>query len=92
MYDCNNWIKKHGISVEDLKNEIENCQDEYLKNKLKDMLIIYQNFDKILQNNYIEENDLLNMLAQNIGNTDFYKTVLFILMNSLVLLIKSMRS
>lgn len=56
------------------------------------MLIIYQNFDKILQNNYIEENDLLNMLAQNIGNTDFYKTVLFILMNSLVLLIKSMRS
>ena len=64
-------LKKHGISVEDLKNEIENCQDEYLKNKLKDMLIIYQNFDKILQNNYIEENDLLNMLAQNIGNTDF---------------------
>ena len=25
-------LKKHGISVEDLKNEIENCQDEYLKN------------------------------------------------------------
>ena len=24
-------LKKHGISVEDLKNEIENCQDEYLK-------------------------------------------------------------
>ena len=66
-------LKKHGITVESLQDEIENCKEEYLKNKLKDMLIIYKNFENMLQKNYIEENDLLNMLAQNLENTDFIK-------------------
>lgn len=66
-------LKKHGITIQNLQDEIEKCEDEYLKSKLKDMLIIYQNFENILQKNYIEENDLLNMLAQNLENTDFVK-------------------
>ncbi len=66
-------LKKHGITVEKLKEEIENIQDEYLKTKLKDMNIIYENFQEKIANNYIEETDLLTILANNLEKTDIVK-------------------
>lgn len=66
-------FKKHGISVENLKEEIEKTEDTYLKTKLKDMTLIYEQFQKKIQNNYIEENDLLDILASNLDNTDIAK-------------------
>ena len=66
-------LKKHGITVEKLKAEIENIQDEYLKTKLKDMNIIYENFQEKIANNYIEETDLLTILANNLEKTDIVK-------------------
>ncbi len=66
-------LKKHGVTTEKLQEEIENLQDEYLKAKLKDMLIIYENFEKKLYGNYIEETDLLTMLVQNVEKTDIIK-------------------
>ena len=66
-------FKKHGVKPENLQEEIEKLQDEYLKAKLKDMLLIYQNFEQKLQGEYIEDTDLLTLLSQNIENTDFVK-------------------
>lgn len=66
-------FKKHGISVENLKEEIEKTEDAYLKTKLKDMTLIYEEFQEKIQNNYIEENDLLNILAKNLEKTDLAK-------------------
>ena len=59
-------FKKHGITVDDLKQNIENIENKYLKTKLNDMLLIYENFENHISNKYIDDTDLLTYLAQNI--------------------------
>lgn len=59
-------FKKHGITVESLKNTIENLDDKYLKTKLKDMLILYEKYTEDINNKYIDENDNLSILAKRI--------------------------
>ena len=66
-------FKKHGIQIENLKQEIEKTQDRYLKTKLEDMTLIYESFEKQIQDKYIEETDLLTLLAQNLSKTDLVK-------------------
>ena len=66
-------FKKHGVTVEDLKEEIESVQDTYLKTKLLDMSLIYEQFEEKICNNYIDETDLLTMLANNLSKTDLVK-------------------
>lgn len=65
-------FKKHGISVEQLKQEAEKQDDIYLKNKLQDMYTIYENFEKQLKGKYIDETDLLTILAENVDNTTLF--------------------
>ena len=65
-------FKKHGISVEQLKQEAEKQQDIYLKNKLQDMYTIYENFENQLSGKYIDETDLLTILAENVDNTELF--------------------
>ena len=45
-------FKKHGISVEQLKQEIENQEDIYLKNKLQDLNVVYSGFEEQLAGKY----------------------------------------
>ncbi len=63
-------FKKHGVSIEQLKNEKDSISDNYLKAKLSDMLLIYQNFEDQIKNKYIDETDLLTILAKNIEKTN----------------------
>ena len=66
-------FKKHGITSEDLKKEIENTTDTYLKTKLSDMTLIYEQFENKIHDRYIEETDMLNILATNLEKVDFIK-------------------
>lgn len=66
-------LKKHGVTVENLKDEIEKTDDTYLKTKLLDMSLIYEKFEEKIYDNYIEETDLLTMLANSLEETDFVK-------------------
>ena len=66
-------FKKHGISVEQLSEEIDKQEDIYLKNKLTDLSIVYNGFEEQLSGKYIDETDLLTILAENIENTDMFK-------------------
>ena len=66
-------FKKHGISIEQLSEEIDKQDDIYLKNKLKDLSVVYNGFEEQLSGKYIDETDLLTILAQNIENTDMFK-------------------
>ncbi len=66
-------FKKHGISVEQLKQEIESQDDIYLKNKLQDLNVVYSGFEEQLSGKYIDETDLLTILAENIDKTDMFK-------------------
>ena len=71
-------FKKHGITVENLKNAIENTDDQYLKVKLKDMLKVYEKYAEQISSKYIDENDNLTVLAERLeyfkdfDNTDIY--------------------
>ena len=70
-------FKKNNLSVLDLKNEIENIKDNYLKLKLQDMVLIYENFELNIQNKYIDETDLLTHLSNNIEKVDSFKNSYF---------------
>ena len=65
-------FKKHGISIEQLKQEIDKQEDIYLKNKLTDLSLVYEGFENQLSGKYIDETDLLTILAENIENTDMF--------------------
>ena len=64
-------FKKHGIMLDQIQKELEGINDIYLKTKLNDMYIIYQDFEKKLQGEYLDDIDLLTILSQNLDNTDF---------------------
>ena len=66
-------FKQHSVTVENLKKEIETIEDTYLQTKLKDITLIYEKFEEQILGKYIEETDLLTILAQNIDKTDFLK-------------------
>ena len=56
-------LKKHSVTTDDLKDAQEKIEDKYLKNKLKDIILIYEKFEDKIQNNYIDKTDLLSILA-----------------------------
>ncbi len=66
-------FKKHGVLPQDLKQEIENTNDKYLKTKLNDMFLIYSNFEQKLQGEYIEDTDLLTILSNIIEDSDIVR-------------------
>ena len=72
-------FKKHGVGVEDLLGEIDKTEDVYLKNKLQDMALIYQGFEEKITGSYIEDTDLLTILADNLSKVDLVKnSIIFI--------------
>ena len=58
--------------IEQLKQEIDKQEDIYLKNKLTDLSLVYEEFENQLSGKYIDETDLLTILAENIENTDMF--------------------
>lgn len=66
-------FKKHGVTIADLQQEKERIEDNYLKAKISDMLLVYQKFEEHISGKYIEDTDLLTILAKNIDNTDIIK-------------------
>ena len=70
-------FKKHGISVDDLKNA--NIEDNYTSLKLKDITLLYEEYEKRIQNNFIDENDSLTILANSLPKTNMFKdTIIYI--------------
>ena len=70
-------FKKNEILIEDLKKELNNIKDNYLKIKLEDMILIYEKFNKNIENKYIDETDLLTKLSENIEKIDLFKNSYF---------------
>lgn len=66
-------FKKHGILVENLKEEMEKVDDKYLKTKIQDMAKIYEIYENQLKGKYIDETDVLTILAENIDKVDTFK-------------------
>ena len=59
-------FKKHGVKIESINKNINNIDDISLKLKLQDMRTVYIEYEKKIQNNYIDEDDKLTKLSKNI--------------------------
>ena len=65
-------FKKHCVSKEILQEQIEKTEDEYLKLKLKDINTIYAKYEEAIFNNYIDEDDVLTILASKISKSRMF--------------------
>lgn len=66
-------LKKHSVTLENLKNVVNEEEDRYLKEKLKDLSYIYEKYEQKIVDRYIDENDILTILAENLEHTDMFK-------------------
>lgn len=66
-------FKKHNITVDKLDNVTGSVSDQYLKLKLEDMKKLYEKYQEEIANKYIDEEDVLGILAKNIDKTDMFK-------------------
>ena len=57
-------LKKHHVSTEALREISQNTPDVYLQKKLQDIYKIYETYTTRIQNQYIDENDNLTILAE----------------------------
>ncbi len=72
-------FKKHGVLVNDLKEMMDTTEDNYLKLKIQDMLHVYSEFQTIIEGNYIDENDALTVLANQLGDVSIFdNTIVYI--------------
>ena len=69
-------FKKHGVLIDDLKKMMEETTDNYLKLKIQDILQVYGEFEKKIENRYIDENDNLTNLANQLGDVSIFDNTL----------------
>lgn len=59
-------LKKHHVSIGMLKEITQSMQNVYLQKKLQDICKIYEAYTTRIQNQYIDENDNLTILAEQL--------------------------
>ena len=67
-------FKKHNIFPETLQNNV--IEDEYTHLKVQDMYILYNAYQEKISKNYIDENDDLSILSDNLDKVDIFKNTL----------------
>ena len=72
-------FKKHNVTAQSLNNLIEKTDDLYLKSKLEDMYLLYKSFQDRIGDNYLEDNDLLTVLYDDLNKTDMFKNTIIYL-------------
>ena len=72
-------FKKHCISTQKLEEVSQKLEDTYLQAKVKDLTTVYEEYQNYLQEGYIDENDTLDKLVQNIEESQqFVDTLIYI--------------
>ena len=66
-------LKKHNITIQQLKDEVNSTQNKYLQTKLNDITTIYECFQNQIDGKYIDDTDLLTILAEKIEQTEMFK-------------------
>lgn len=69
-------FKKHGIGTQNLDDIINGSSDKYLKAKMNDMRIVYDKFEQQIKNRYIDENDVLTILSEQLPQTKIFENTL----------------
>ena len=72
-------FKKHNITIEAIEKVLEKVEEPYLVAKLTDMLLLYQKWEEKIANQYIDENDTLTILAEQLEQTKEFQGACFYL-------------
>ena len=70
-------FKKHGININALENTKNNVDDRYLKCKMEDMLLVFNEFQSVISNRFIDETDRLTMLSEKIEESEEFQNAIF---------------
>lgn len=72
-------LKKHNVNTEMLEDVLKDSTDIRLKYKLEDIQLLYKSYNELINNKYIDENDILTILNENIEKVDMFKnTIIYI--------------
>ena len=66
-------FKKYNISEEILREKEADINSDELKEKIKDLASIYEDFNNSLHKGYIDSDDILTLLAYKLRECDLYK-------------------
>lgn len=66
-------LKKHMITKEMLEDVISKTDNQYRKAKLEDIAILYKNYQEKIQKSYIDEDDVLTILSEQLEKSDLFK-------------------
>jgi len=69
-------FKKHGVSIENLDEIMNESKDKYLNAKMADMRLVYDKFEETIRNRYIDENDVLTILSEQLPQTNIFNDTL----------------
>ena len=72
-------FKKHNVNIEILNNVINKTENLYLKYKLEDIYLLYNEFQERIKNSYLEDNDLLTNLYEDLDKTNMFKNTIIYL-------------
>lgn len=65
-------LKKHGVSVQNLEELKNKTQNKYLESKLEDIYNVYSQYENKLEKSYIDENDALSILYEQLDSTNMF--------------------
>lgn len=63
-------FKRHGITAFDLINVKEKTEDKYLQNKIEELAYIYNNYEELIKEKCIDQDDNLSNLAFELENNN----------------------
>jgi len=66
-------LKKNNISEIMLSENIDNIEDEYIKLKLKDINLLYNDFNKSILDKYLDDDDLLSLIKDKLKQSSMFK-------------------
>jgi len=66
-------FKKYNVTPEKIKEKLENIEDTDLKDKLADLSLIYESFNNSIDENVIDGDDELTLLAQKLKLCSLYE-------------------
>jgi len=72
-------FKKHNITAKKLSDVANKVEDKYLKAKLEDLESIYSKFQEKIDEKFLDENDSLTYLAENLKNTKMFENSIMVI-------------
>lgn len=65
-------FKRYSVTAEILKGTVERIENQYLKNKIEDITLIFEEFEKRLHEKYIDSEDELTILTEKLDKSKLF--------------------